>query len=145
MGLRMALWFGFAAVAGAFGGLVAFGVEHAHAAIANWRLLFIVEVCGSDSSSCWLSSLYAAGATRDFLQYFLDYCACSYFRIVRSPRVSSLKENVNSPWKEWTDLLLGMLVLWLINVRNQFDWTISRTLSFRCSPYIYGLSRLESE
>ncbi|EJD05399.1 MFS general substrate transporter [Fomitiporia mediterranea MF3/22] len=43
MGLRMAYWFGFAAVAGAFGGLIAFGIQHAHAAVANWRLLFIVE------------------------------------------------------------------------------------------------------
>lgn len=39
----MAYWFGFAAVAGAFGGLIAFGVQHAHTTIENWRLLFIVE------------------------------------------------------------------------------------------------------
>ena len=44
MGLRMAYWFGFAAVAGAFGGLIAFGVQHAHASIENWKLLFVVEV-----------------------------------------------------------------------------------------------------
>jgi len=43
MGMRMAYWFGFAAVAGAFGGLIAFGVQHAHAAISDWRLLFIIE------------------------------------------------------------------------------------------------------
>ncbi|KAI9457576.1 MFS general substrate transporter [Lactarius psammicola] len=43
LGLRLAYWFGFAAVAGAFGGLLAFGVQHAHVAIANWRLLFIIE------------------------------------------------------------------------------------------------------
>ncbi|KAJ7689414.1 major facilitator superfamily domain-containing protein [Mycena rosella] len=43
MGMRMAYWFAFAAVAGAFGGLIAFGVQHAHAAIHNWRLLFIIE------------------------------------------------------------------------------------------------------
>ncbi|KAG7094886.1 hypothetical protein E1B28_005693 [Marasmius oreades] len=43
MGLRMAYWFGFAAVAGAFGGIVAFGIGVAHASVANWRLLFIVE------------------------------------------------------------------------------------------------------
>ncbi|KAF9446016.1 MFS general substrate transporter [Macrolepiota fuliginosa MF-IS2] len=43
MGLRMAYWFGFAAVAGAFGGLVAFGIQHVNANIQNWRLLFIVE------------------------------------------------------------------------------------------------------
>ncbi|KXN84387.1 hypothetical protein AN958_12646 [Leucoagaricus sp. SymC.cos] len=43
MGLRMAYWFGFAAVAGAFGGLIAFGIQHAQTHISNWRLLFIVE------------------------------------------------------------------------------------------------------
>ena len=40
----MAYWFSFAAVAGAFGGLIAFGIQQVHAAIANWRLLFIIEV-----------------------------------------------------------------------------------------------------
>ncbi|KIM91552.1 hypothetical protein PILCRDRAFT_711 [Piloderma croceum F 1598] len=43
MGLRMAYWFGFAAVAGAFGGLVAFGVQQAHSHVANWKILFIIE------------------------------------------------------------------------------------------------------
>ncbi|KAG6830602.1 hypothetical protein H0H92_015883 [Tricholoma furcatifolium] len=43
MGLRMAYWFGFAAVAGAFGGLLAFGVQHIHSSVENWRLLFIIE------------------------------------------------------------------------------------------------------
>ena len=41
--MRMAYWFGFAAVAGAFGGLIAFGVQHIHAHIANWRILFLIE------------------------------------------------------------------------------------------------------
>jgi len=41
--LRLAYWFGFAAVAGAFGGLIAFGVQHAHVGFADWRLLFIIE------------------------------------------------------------------------------------------------------
>ncbi|KIY66474.1 MFS general substrate transporter [Cylindrobasidium torrendii FP15055 ss-10] len=43
MGLRMAYWFGFAAVAGAFGGLIAFGVNQIESSISNWRLLFIIE------------------------------------------------------------------------------------------------------
>ena len=43
IGLRLAYYFGFAAVAGAFGGLIAFGIQHVHAAVANWKLLFIVE------------------------------------------------------------------------------------------------------
>ncbi|KAK2461227.1 hypothetical protein APHAL10511_006754 [Amanita phalloides] len=43
MGLRMAYWFGFAAVAGAFGGILAFGISHVHAHIENWKLLFIIE------------------------------------------------------------------------------------------------------
>jgi MFS family permease len=40
----LALWFGFATVAGAFGGLIAFGVQHIHSSVQNWRLLFIIEV-----------------------------------------------------------------------------------------------------
>ncbi|KAI0738928.1 MFS general substrate transporter [Daedaleopsis nitida] len=44
IGLRTAYWFGFAAIAGAFSGLIAFGIQHVHvAAVANWRLLFVVE------------------------------------------------------------------------------------------------------
>ena len=44
MGTRMACWFGFSAVSGAFGGLIAFGIQHANLpTISNWRLLFIVE------------------------------------------------------------------------------------------------------
>ncbi|KAJ7346434.1 hypothetical protein DFH08DRAFT_660517, partial [Mycena albidolilacea] len=44
MGMWMAYWFGFVAVAGfsifllTFGGLIAFGVQKAHAAIHNWRI-----------------------------------------------------------------------------------------------------------
>lgn len=44
----MAYWFGFAAVAGAFGGILAFGISHVKAHIDNWRLLFIIEVFYSD-------------------------------------------------------------------------------------------------
>ncbi|OCB91312.1 MFS general substrate transporter [Sanghuangporus baumii] len=43
LGLRLAYFQTFGAVAGAFSGLVAFGIQHAHASVANWRLLFIVE------------------------------------------------------------------------------------------------------
>ncbi|KAF8517140.1 major facilitator superfamily domain-containing protein [Hysterangium stoloniferum] len=43
VGLRLASFFGFGAVAGAFGGLIAFGVQHAHSSVAQWRLLFIIE------------------------------------------------------------------------------------------------------
>ena len=44
VGLRMAYWFSFSAVAGAFCGLIAFGIQQVHASIANWRLLFLIEV-----------------------------------------------------------------------------------------------------
>jgi hypothetical protein len=40
----MAWWFGFAAVAGAFGGLLAFGVQQIQSPVQNWRLLFVIEV-----------------------------------------------------------------------------------------------------
>lgn len=47
-GTRIAYWFGFAAVAGAFGGLIAYGIQHVKVSIANWRLLFLLEVCWTD-------------------------------------------------------------------------------------------------
>ncbi|TFK71297.1 MFS general substrate transporter [Pluteus cervinus] len=43
IGLRLAYYQTFSAVAGAFGGLIAFGVQNAHVSIAKWRLLFIIE------------------------------------------------------------------------------------------------------
>ena len=43
-GTRIASWFGFAAVAGAFGGLLAYGIQNVKISISNWRLLFIIEV-----------------------------------------------------------------------------------------------------
>ena len=41
--MRLAAYTGFAGVAGAFSGLLAFAVQRAHARIASWRLLFVVE------------------------------------------------------------------------------------------------------
>ncbi|KAI0642691.1 MFS general substrate transporter [Trametes meyenii] len=43
LGMRMAYWFSFSAIAGAFSGLIAFGIQNLHVAIANWKLLFIIE------------------------------------------------------------------------------------------------------
>ncbi|OAX35080.1 MFS general substrate transporter [Rhizopogon vinicolor AM-OR11-026] len=40
---RVAYWLGFAAVAGAFGRLFAYGIQHVKVSIANWRLLFMLE------------------------------------------------------------------------------------------------------
>ncbi|KAF8426850.1 MFS general substrate transporter [Boletus edulis BED1] len=42
-GTRIASWFGFGTVAGVFGGLLAYGIQHVKISIANWRLLFIIE------------------------------------------------------------------------------------------------------
>jgi MFS family permease len=66
LGLRLAYWFGFAAVAGAFGGLIAFGIQHVHASIENWRLLFIIEVCSPCDYFCLLVS---SMPTRAFLRF----------------------------------------------------------------------------
>ena len=44
MGKRMAYYQSFGAIASAFGGLIAFGIQNANVRIANWRLMFIVEV-----------------------------------------------------------------------------------------------------
>lgn len=73
VGLRMAYWFGFAAVAGAFGGLIAFGVQQAHSSIANWRLLFIIEVSTFFLKNKLRFKLLAQrfNGNRAYLRYFL--------------------------------------------------------------------------
>ncbi|KAG6335126.1 hypothetical protein ID866_3966 [Astraeus odoratus] len=46
LGLRLGYWFGFAAIAGAFGGLIAFGVQHISFGPNNesdWKILFLIE------------------------------------------------------------------------------------------------------
>lgn len=43
MGVRLAAYTGFAGVAGAFSGILAFAIQHARTRIENWRLLFIIE------------------------------------------------------------------------------------------------------
>ncbi|KAI0760253.1 MFS general substrate transporter [Fomes fomentarius] len=43
IGLRIAVYNGFAAVAGAFGGLIAFAIQNARLEVASWKLLFIIE------------------------------------------------------------------------------------------------------
>jgi MFS family permease len=40
---RLALFIGAGVLAGAFGGLIAFGVSHIHGSIATWRILFLIE------------------------------------------------------------------------------------------------------
>jgi hypothetical protein len=65
MGLRMAYWFGFAAVAGAFGGLVAFGVQQAHSHVADWKILFIIEVIVNCMRSYAFSPVNKSSTTFD--------------------------------------------------------------------------------
>jgi len=45
---RIGLFISAGALSGAFGGLIAFGVNHIkHAKIDNWRILFLIEGCPS--------------------------------------------------------------------------------------------------
>ena len=74
IGLRLAYWFGFAAVAGAFGGLIAFGVQHAHTSVENWRLLFIIEV----RRLCFRTILPCRLREAKVLTHYLGHpCYCS--------------------------------------------------------------------
>ncbi|KZT57877.1 MFS general substrate transporter [Calocera cornea HHB12733] len=43
IGGRLGTWFACASLAGAFGGLIAYGVQHIDSRVADWRLLFIIE------------------------------------------------------------------------------------------------------
>ena len=92
MGLRMAYWFGFAAVAGAFGGLIAFGVQEAHTAISNWKLLFIIEVRYFHSFSQPNRFSHAFRRTRGFRRCSLVSLAFSSSQLgLRRPNILQKK------------------------------------------------------
>lgn len=44
LGKRVGVFIASAPIAGAFGGLIAYGIQHIHSSIATWRILFLVEV-----------------------------------------------------------------------------------------------------
>lgn len=54
LGKRMAYYQSCGAIASAFSGLIAFGIQNARVPIANWKLMFIVEVCHCRIESCLL-------------------------------------------------------------------------------------------
>ncbi|KAK4684310.1 MFS transporter, ACS family, pantothenate transporter, partial [Tremellales sp. Uapishka_1] len=47
IGRRLAAFIGAGVLAGAFGGLIAYGVQHIKGSIATWRILFLIEGCPS--------------------------------------------------------------------------------------------------
>jgi MFS family permease len=95
IGLRMAYWFSFSAVAGAFGGLIAFGIQQVHASIANWRLLFIVEVAYKFMPNIALFTFISHSSIREFHQFCWEWDVSFSFRIVQSRQSTSLKKNRN--------------------------------------------------
>lgn len=97
----MAYWFGFAAVAGAFGGLIAFGVQHIESSVEKWRLLFIIEA--STSSLPFRSVNHLSWPHREFLPSCWGSWHCSCFRIARNQPPSSTNVNVKLLWRGWTD------------------------------------------
>jgi len=70
----MAYWFGFAAVAGAFGGLIAFGIQTANLSGSlhehNWKLLFIVE--GLPAFALGVITIFLLPGRPDSTTFFKD-------------------------------------------------------------------------
>jgi hypothetical protein len=88
----MAYWFSFSAVAGAFGGLIAFGIQQVHASIANWRLLILVEVAHEFMPNI---ALFTFISHREFQQFCWEWDVSFSFQIVQSRPSTSPKKNRN--------------------------------------------------
>lgn len=55
IGLRFGLILSGAALANAYGGVLAYGLSHIHSSVSNWKLLFIIEGCPTVllAGVCW--------------------------------------------------------------------------------------------
>jgi len=148
----MAYWFSFAAVAGAFGGLIAFGIQHVHASIANWRLLFIIEVStiNLSPSSSPIDAKYTSAyffishfSIRDFQQFCWVWHVSSSFPTVRNRQHTSPKKNKNWPSIEWAEVPLVISVLISTRVSHQKQpWNLTNIL-FPLRTHLGSFSGLE--
>lgn len=95
----MGYWFGFAAVAGAFGGLIAFGVQQINfgpplttsggsGGESNWRILFLIEV----SHTLSRRRVRADPFFVDRVGYSCNLAWCHH--VVRSSQPTGVDENV---------------------------------------------------
>ncbi|QRV83401.1 major facilitator superfamily transporter [Ceratobasidium sp. AG-Ba] len=112
IGLRLAIWFGFAAVAGAFGGLIAYGVQHIHSHIANWRILFLVE--GLPTIALGIFTLFVLPDRPDTTKWL--HGAQKDLAIERMSRGGMKEEagtvnksHVLAAVKDWRELLIGIV------------------------------------
>lgn len=124
----MAYWFGFAAVAGAFGGLIAFGIQHVKTSIQPWRLLFIIEVskclhfCPNSPThfNLYLFLLRLRSNNREFLQSYWEFSQYSSSRTGLNRRRSSTKGNVSLRWRGSIEIRARIRGLLSTKVRTNF-------------------------
>ncbi|OLL23631.1 High-affinity nicotinic acid transporter [Neolecta irregularis DAH-3] len=69
IGLRNSLFIGSAAAAGAFGGLIAYGVSKIKSHIATWRILFLIE--GTPTIALGLLGIFKVWFTANFAVFLL--------------------------------------------------------------------------
>ena len=135
----MAYWFGFAAVAGAFGGLIAFGVQHIHSSVSNWRLLFIIEVgepyCARTHPQCWAISQGIPAVLLGVLTAFFlpDRPESTTFFNERERDIALDRMNRSTSADIGAVVQRGRSNIWCMT--NEYD-------DF-CSTYFHGLAWLE--
>ncbi|KAG9089759.1 hypothetical protein FS749_001073 [Ceratobasidium sp. UAMH 11750] len=149
IGVRLAVWFGFAAVAGAFGGLIAYGVQHIHSPIANWRILFLVE--GLPTIALGIFTLFALPDRPDTTKWL--YGAQKDLAIERMSRGGMREEagtvnksHVFAALKDWrvyaggviyfgVNIALASISVFLPTIIKSFGYTNANAQLLTVPPY----------
>ncbi|KZT53028.1 MFS general substrate transporter [Calocera cornea HHB12733] len=158
IGKRIGTWFACASVAGAFGGLIAFGVQHIHATtgIANWRLLFLIE--GLPAVLAGLACIYILPDRPETTKYLTEEERA--LAIVRMNRGGSKETagtiNTSHLWmaaRDWKIYLYGVIYFgvnvalsalgaFLPTIISDLGYTAARAQLFTVPPYVVGAAVL---
>ncbi|EJC98223.1 MFS general substrate transporter [Fomitiporia mediterranea MF3/22] len=136
IGLRLAYYQTFSAIAGVCGGFIAFGIQNANIAIANWRLLFIVE--GVPGMLMGVIALFALPDRPEMTHFFTE----DERRLAMERRTRSIsgdvgftvnKSHIRAGFKDWR-VYIGGVVFFGINCSfasiSAFLPTIIKTFGF---------------
>ncbi|KZT51833.1 MFS general substrate transporter [Calocera cornea HHB12733] len=156
IGKRLGIWFACASIAGAFGGLIAYGVQHIKSSVQLWKLLFIIE--GIPAVIFGLSSIYLLPDRPETTKYLTEEERA--LAIVRMNRGGQKevegtlnKAHVKAAFKDWKIYLYGAIYFgvntaasalgaFLPTIIAQLGFTAAQAQLLTVPPYAAGAAIL---
>ena len=114
---RVAIWFGVSAIAGAFGGAIAYGVQNINSYVPNWKILFLIE--GLPAILCGILTLFIIPDTPQkrirFLSHDERLMELKRVRHTLEPSPSINMKHVIQSYTDWRVYWAGAIYFCLNN------------------------------